>query len=178
MAQPERDRLIRDFQRDRLRLIAYIRALVGDPDLTEDLFQEVSVVVLQKADEFRTGGDLSAWCRGIARNLVLRERERARRLRPFADDRLVDLVDASFAENEDRELLDQKRSLLRLCLDLLAGTARELVDRRYVDGLSLREIAGRAERTEAAVQVSLSRIRKWLSDCVERRGNPEAELQT
>ncbi len=35
----EKDRLIREFQRDRLRLIAYIRSLVGDADLTEDLFQ-------------------------------------------------------------------------------------------------------------------------------------------
>src|SRR5436853_3554058 len=83
----ERDRLIREFQRDRLRLIAYIRALVGDPDLTEDIFQEVSVIVLQKADEFTPGRDLQSWCRGIARNVVLREREKSRRLRTFEGDR-------------------------------------------------------------------------------------------
>src|SRR5258708_33811558 len=95
----ERDRLIREFQRDRLRLIAYIRSLVGDADLTEDVFQEVSVVVLQKAEEFAEGGDLQPWCRGIARNLILREREKSRPLRRFADLRSAELVDAAVLRN-------------------------------------------------------------------------------
>jgi len=171
----ERDRLIRDFQRDRLRLIAYIRSLIGDADLTEDIFQEVSVVVLQKAEEFVEGGDLQAWCRGIARNLVLREREKSRRLRVFEDHRLVELVDIAFQENSGRELMDARRSLLRKCLERLAAPSRELLDLRYSAGLSLRQVAQKLGRTEPAVQVGLSRLRKWLSDCVERRAEHGAE---
>jgi RNA polymerase sigma-70 factor (ECF subfamily) len=170
----ERDRLIRDFQRDRLRLIAYIRSLVGDADLTEDIFQEVSVVVLQKAGEFVEGSDLQSWCRGIARNLVLREREKTRRLKVFDDLRIVELVDAAFLESSGRELMDARRSLLRKCMERLAAPSRELLDLRYRTGLSLREVAQKLGRTEAAVQVGLSRVRKWLSECVERRGEPGA----
>jgi RNA polymerase sigma-70 factor (ECF subfamily) len=171
----ERDTLIREFQRERVRLIAYIRSLAGDADLTEDLFQEVSVVVLQKAGEFVTGKDLQAWCRGIARNLVLREREKARRLRIFEDDRLVDLVDTAFAENAEREGIDSQRSMLRQCMDLLASGSRELVELRYGSGLSLRQVAERLKRTEAAVQVALSRTRRWLSECAQRRAQTGAE---
>src|SRR5258708_22460391 len=127
----ERDRLIREFQRDRLRLIAYVRSLVGDADLTEDIFQEVSVVVLQKAEEFATGSDLQAWCRGIARNVVLREREKSRRLRPFEDDRVLELIDVAFAENAGRELLDARRSLLRKCMEKVATPSRALLELRY-----------------------------------------------
>ncbi len=171
---PDRDQVIREFQRDRARLIAFIRSLAGDPDLTEDIFQEVSVVVLQKAGEFIPGRDLQAWCRGIARNIVLRERESARRLRTFSDDRLIELVDAAFAESAGRELIDSRRSLLRQCLDLLAAPSRELLDLRYGSGLSLRDASERLKRTEAAVQVALSRVRKWLSDCVQKRSGAEA----
>jgi hypothetical protein len=32
-------------------------------------------------------------------------------------------------------------------------------------------------RTEAAVQVGLSRLRKWLTDCVEHRADPGSEAQ-
>jgi RNA polymerase sigma-70 factor len=168
----ERDELVREFQRGRFRLVAYIRALVGDPDLTEDLFQETSVVVLQKLPSFDTDRDLHAWTRGIARNLVLRHREQARRLVPFADDRLIDLVDSAF-EERPAEGLDEQRGLLRRCLELLASGSRELLDLRYASGLPLREIAGRLDRTEGAVQVALSRVRKWLTDCVARRAQPE-----
>ena len=170
----DRDQVIREFQRDRARLIAFIRSLAGDPDLTEDIFQEVSVVVLQKAGEFIPGRDLQAWARGTPRNIVLRERESARRLRTFEGDRLVELVDAAFAENSDRELVDSRRSLLRQCLDLLAAPSRELLDLRYGSGLSLRDAAERLKRTEAAVQVALSRVRKWLTDCVQKRVDAEA----
>jgi RNA polymerase sigma-70 factor (ECF subfamily) len=171
----ERDRLIRDFQRDRLRLIAYIRSLIGDADRTEDIFQEVSVVVLQKAEEFQEGGDLQAWCRGIARKLVLRERDHSRRLRAFTDLRIVELVDAAFLENADRELMDARRGLLQKCMDQLAAPSRELLDLRYHVGLSLRQVGQKLGRSEVAVQVGLSRLRKWLSDCVERRADPGTE---
>jgi len=165
----ERDGLIREFQRDRLRLIAYIRALTGDADLTEDIFQEVSVIVLQKADEFVEGRDLQAWCRGIARNVVLREREKSKRLRTFKDDRILELVDAAFAERTAGEPLETRHSLLRACLRMLAAPSRELLQLRYDSNLSMREVALKLRRTEPAVQVALSRVRKWLQECVERR---------
>ncbi len=171
----DRDRLIREFQRDRLRLIAYIRALVGDPDLTEDMFQEVSVIVLQKAEEYNSAKDLQAWCRGIARNVVLREREKSRRLRTFDSDRIVELVDAAFAENAGNDALETQHSLLRGCMRMLASPSRELLQLRYDSGLSLRAVAQKLGRTEAAVQVALSRVRKWLLECVQRRGQAGAE---
>jgi RNA polymerase sigma-70 factor (ECF subfamily) len=172
----ERDRLIREFQRDRLRLIAYIRALVGDPDLTEDIFQEVSVIVLQKADDFGGGRDLQAWCRGIARNVVLREREKSRRLRTFEGDRIVELIDAAFVENAGRDPLENRHSLLRACIRTLAAPSRELLQLRYDSGLSLRAVGQKLGRSEAAVQVALSRVRKWLLECVERRAQAGAEV--
>ena len=52
----------------------------------------------------------------------------------------------------------------------LAEGSREILDLRYRNGLSLRAIAMKMERTEGAVQVALSRVRKWLADCVQRRG--------
>lgn len=171
----DKDGLIRSFQADRFRLIAYIRALVGDPELTEEIFQEVSVVVLQKIEAFDPSRDLQAWCRGIARNLVLRERERSRRLRIFDNQQILDLIDTAFEEKSRAEdAVDAQRSLLRRCMGHLAEGSRELLDLRYRGGLSLRAIAGRMERTEGAVQVALSRVRKWLADCVQRRGQPAA----
>jgi RNA polymerase sigma-70 factor, ECF subfamily len=169
----EREQLIREFQRDRYLLLGYLRALVGDPSLAEDLFQDVSVIVLQKIDQFQADRDLQAWCRGIARNLVLRHRQEAARLRTFEDDRIVDLVDAAFAENPDRDLWDPRRQELRRCLGSLAAPSRDLIQLRYESGLSLRSIAARLSRTEAAVQVALSRVRKWLADCIARRAAGE-----
>jgi RNA polymerase sigma-70 factor, ECF subfamily len=166
----DRDELIRNFQRDRRRLIAYIRSLVGDPDLTEDIFQEVTVVVLNKAEEFDPRYDLQAWCRGIARNIIKRERSRSRRLPVFKDDKVVELVDKAFEESAHKELVDSQRNALRQCMQSLTPANKELLDQRYNAGLSLRQLAEKLLRTELAVQVALSRLRKALTDCVQRRG--------
>ncbi|HYG74469.1 MAG TPA: sigma-70 family RNA polymerase sigma factor [Planctomycetota bacterium] len=160
--------LIRQFQAERLQLLAYIRSLAGDPDVTEDIFQEVSVVVLQKAQHFEPGRDLQAWCRGIARNILKRERSRMRRLRFFEDDRLLDLVTAAFDENPELELLNARRASLRHCTETLSANSRQMVQLRYVDGLSMRALAEKFGRTEDAVQVGLSRIRRAISQCIER----------
>jgi RNA polymerase sigma-70 factor (ECF subfamily) len=175
MLPVDRETLIRRFQAERFQLIAYIRALVGDLDLSEEIFQDVSVIVLQKIEAFDASRDLQAWCRGIARNLILRERDRSRRLKVFANDAIVDLVDAAFEERPEEAALDAHRSLLRRCIGTLAGGSREMLELRYQEGLSLRDIAGRLQRTEGAVQVALSRIRKWLVDCVQRRGQAGLE---
>jgi DNA-directed RNA polymerase specialized sigma24 family protein len=60
-------------------------------------------------------------------------------------------------------------------MERLAVPSRELLDLRYHTGLSLRQVAQKMGRTEAAVQVGLSRLRKWLTDCVERRAEPGPE---
>ena len=62
-----------------------------------------------------------------------------------------------------------RRDQMAQCMDQLSPASRELVDLRYVSGLSLRQLSARLRRTEGAVQVALSRLRKLLRDCVERR---------
>ena len=92
------------------------------------MFKEVSVVVLQKLDEFTAGRDLQAWCRGIARNVVLREREKSRRLRTFESDRIVELVDAAFAEHSAPDPIEGHHSQLRACIRMLAAPSRDLLE--------------------------------------------------
>lgn len=154
-----------------MRLIAYIRAIVGDPDLTEDIFQEVTVIVLGKAAEYDPQFDLQSWCRGIARNVIKRERSKSRRLAAFEDDQLLTLVDKAFEENREQELVDSRSSLLRQCMQKLSPNNRELLGLRYVSGLKLRQVAEKLSRSELSVQVALSRVRKALGDCVQRKGD-------
>ncbi len=171
---PAGESLIREFQRNRVRLIAYIRSLVGDPDFAEDIFQEVTVVVMEKGGTFTPGRNLASWCRGIARNLIRKEWSRSRRLRAFETERIVELIDAAFEENDKPDPVEARHAALRRCMERLTPAARDLLERRYLDGLSLRRLAERLRRTEGAVQVALFRIRRALTDCV-RRGPAGAE---
>ena len=66
--------------------------------------------------------------------------------------------------------------LLRGCLRMLASPSRELLQLRYDAGLPLRQVAQKLGRTESAVQVALSRVRKWLLECIQKRSQTGAEM--
>lgn len=166
------ERIVRDFQKHRQPLLSYVRALTCNSDAAEDIIQEMSVIVLRKANAGERPDDLPAWCRGIARNLLLRERRDAKRLIYFGDDNWIALVDRAFEENQGAPD-ELRRGRLRDCIEKLGAQARELINLRYTHSLKLKDIAGRLQRTELAVQVSLSRLRKSLRSCVERTSGME-----
>jgi RNA polymerase sigma-70 factor, ECF subfamily len=164
-----REHFFREFQRDRTRLIAYIRAITGNWDLAEDIFQEVSLVLLDKVDELEAEGDFQAWCRRVARNISCRERSKSKRLKAVRDDAVLDLIDNAFAESEHDQQLDFRREQLRVCMQKLSPQNVELISMRYLSELSLKELAVKLNRSEGAVQVALSRLRKTILECAQRR---------
>jgi RNA polymerase sigma-70 factor, ECF subfamily len=170
--ESRREHFFKIFQRDRLRLIAYIRALTGNWDLAEDVFQEVSLVLLGKADSLELEGDFSAWCRAVARNIAWRERSKSRRMQALNDDVILDLLDNAFAKCEHCGLKDFWREQLQICMQKLSPQNLELMSMRYISDLRLKEVAQRLKRSEGAVQVALSRVRKAILDCVQSNQEP------
>jgi RNA polymerase sigma-70 factor, ECF subfamily len=162
------ERIVREFQKQRQNLLSYIRALTCDADCAEDLIQEISVIVLRMANAGERPDNLPAWCRGIARNLLLRERRDMRRLVYIDSTEWIELVDRTFEENAT-SVEELRRSSLRQCMDKLGAQARDLIDLRYSRSLRLRDIAERMNKSELAVQVALSRLRKTLKDCIQRQ---------
>ena len=72
------------------------------------------------------------------------------------------------ASADKQENLAGERRALAGCVEMLPATQRELVQMRYESGVSLRELAERAGRTVAAVNMMLVRVRRALLDCTQR----------
>ena len=86
MPPPSTDRhreFLRCFTANEAAIRAYVRRLVPLRSDADDVMQEVAVVLWEKFDEFRVGGDFRAWALGVARFEVLAW------LRDKARDRLV-----------------------------------------------------------------------------------------
>ena len=74
-----------------------------------------------------------------------------------------------FVENEQE--IAQRRSILDQCIAKLNPKARRLIEFRYAAGLGTQEIAERVGTTRNTVAVTMSRIRKALTDCVAKQMN-------
>lgn len=162
--------LARLLLRHRDGLFAFIFSLVRNPVDAEDLFQQVSLVILQKEKDGILVEKFPAWSREIARRTILDYWKSNRREVLCLSEESIAAVEAAFSRHE-KESDNGSASLmerLRRCLEDLPGHLRSLISLRYDEGLSMSDIARRLGRSAGAVQVALSRTRSRLLDCTER----------
>ena len=147
------------------RVRDYIRMMVRDRDVADDILQETLIKVVRVIDEGRyvdTGKFLS-WVLRIAHNRVLdyfRSQKSARTVTE-ADAGYNVLGSLRFAERtvEDRMVDEQIEADVRSLIDKLPEEQREVVVMRYYAGMSFQEIA---DQTEVSINTALGRMRYAL----------------
>ena len=149
------------------RLFGYVYSLLGDQTRAADVVQETNLVLWRKIHEFRPEKPFLPWAFAIARFQVmahLRDRSRDRLL---LDEELAASIAASAEESADQ--FDELRAALSSCLKTLTPANRDMIRQRYFDHLSVADVAASIDRTSSAVKVALMRIRRQLSECIDRR---------
>lgn len=163
----DRNLVIKSLLTDRVGLFSYIWTIVGDEHLAEDVFQEVSMLAIDKADQIKAAGALGVWIRRSARNLALQALRRRGRDRHVFDEALLDQLDADWRA-QDRRDAGKAVDALRDCLKKLTPRAQRVVRLRYVDGLTGQRLADALDRSLTAAYIAVSRANKTLADCVRR----------
>jgi RNA polymerase sigma-70 factor (ECF subfamily) len=149
------------------QLFGYIYSLVRDLDDADDLFQQTSLVLWDKFDQFDCGKSFINWACGVARYEVLNFlRTRSRKRLYFSDELNLALVEAH--ESLEQEQLEERRSALAGCMNKLRQKDRELLEACYERSASLPEVARAWGRSTHSIHNSLRRIRRVLFECVQR----------
>jgi RNA polymerase sigma-70 factor (ECF subfamily) len=151
----------------RAMLLGYVASIVRDPDLAEDVFQNVALVVLDKAAAVARDEEFPAWARRVARLESLAALRKRRRAPELLDQAVLELLEDEWSAGDAAPV--PARKALRECVDGLSPYAQQLIRMRYVDGLSALDVAERVNRSPNTVYVALSRAYRHLAGCVERR---------
>lgn len=148
------------------QLYAFIGTFLRDAADIDEVLQETTIILWKKFGEFRANGNFLSWSFGVARLEVLRYVRSAKKGKfPFTND-LIELL----ADDRHRQLdhLDRRREALTHCLDKLNLRDRSLVESCYRPGVQVKQVAEKLKRPVNAVYQSLSRIRRWLHECITR----------
>lgn len=78
------------------------------------------------------------WCRGVARNLILHCWRSQRAAWVVADSEFLKLVDLALQENQDHWA--ERRQALMECINLLPEKSSQLLQMKYLEGLSFAAI--------------------------------------
>lgn len=154
----------------RLPLTAYIASVTRDFHLAEDIFQEVCVKAVGRAEEFESARHALNWARVAGRNRAVDAlRARDGRYEGLSEELLSTLAE----EWPGAESSDAMHEALANCLEQLTPYNRDLLRLRYFERRSGADVASLLGRKLETVYQALARIHKTLGDCVQRRLEPE-----
>ena len=163
--QGNREAVSQLLERHHRRIRDYIRMMVKDNDVADDLLQEVLIKVVKVIDEGRytDKGRFLPWLMRIARNRVLDHFRAQKQVRTITEASAgYDILGTTnFAEQsvEDGIISDQTAAEVRALVEMLPEEQREVVKMRYFEGKSFKEIA---EHTDVSINTALGRMRYAL----------------
>ena len=150
--------------RHKNRVFAFIMSKIKNKDLSEDIFQDTYVKVvnsLQKG-KYNEEGKFLPWVIRIAHNLVIdhfRKQKKMHMVRSNNDFDIFDIIKDDSINVDDRLIRDQIFNDLRALINLLPNDQREVLKMRYFEEMSFKKIA---EYFDISINTALGRMRYAL----------------
>lgn len=148
---------------------AFLLVRLSRKDEAEDLAQETFVTAWRRLRDFDGGRPFVPWLRGIAMNLLRNHLRKFKEAPIGGDEALQAILDGAMERWEAAADEGPRAVALAECLTGVDGPARDLLDARYVEGLSLEELCARTGRKQSALTMKLHRLRQSLAECIERK---------
>ena len=150
--------------RHKNRVFAFIMSKIKNKDLSEDIFQDTYVKVvnsLQKG-KYNEEGKFLPWVMRIAHNLVIdhfRKQKKMQMIRSNNDFDIFDVIKDSKINADEKLIKDQIFSDLNSLIDKLPSDQKEVLKMRYYEELSFKKIA---EHFDISINTALVRMRYAL----------------
>ena len=175
VARRDGDALAELYDQHAARVFGLCLRILNEPQLAEDVLQEVFVRVWERADSFkRTRGSFTAWLMGITRNTCIDQLRRLR-ARPQAaeigadeeafpfEEALADLA----ADVPEAAVANERAALIRRAVTALSREQRLVIELSYFRGFTRREIAKKLQWPEGTVhtraRLALQNLRQQLT---------------
>ncbi|TWU21800.1 sigma-70 family RNA polymerase sigma factor [Bythopirellula polymerisocia] len=166
------DEFIAEFARNSRRIYCYIRSLVPNRNDADDVYQNTSMVMWRKFQEFTLGGNFFAWGCQIALFEIRKMRSSGRRRHLFSDEALEALNAEFHARSDDTP---GRLTALSSCIQKLAPKSRWLIEQRYYHERSAKELASEMGSSLASLYRSLARTHAWLLACIQQMLSQESQ---
>lgn len=149
-------------ERHKQSVLNYIYFTVRNRELAEDIFQEtfIKAIVTIKQGRYTESGKFRAWISRIAHNLIIDHFRQEKNENTVSNDEApIDLLNnSSLCDGtiEDEMVRIQITSDIRKLISFLPESQREVLEMRYYQDLSFKEIA---DHTGVSINTALGRMR-------------------
>ena len=131
----------------------------GDQAVADDLVQETFIEAMRSAHTFRGEAALRTWLCSIARRRIARHWEAERKAE-------IARSGLQIVGDDDRDPVERRDEIVR-ALGTLSVTHRQVLVMKYLDDLTVDQIARELDRTPIQIQSLLQRARAGLRRALE-----------
>jgi len=163
--QVPQDEFLRLFSRYSRRIYEFILTLVMRHADADEIFQDTCLVLWKKFGSYDREGSFYGWACRIAYLEILQLRRKSQRLHTVSDEALEVLADTALSRADN---LNARQQALEDCLQKLRADDRALIEERYRQRRSPKEIAAIGSVSVYSVYRALARIHSLLVNCVQR----------
>jgi len=165
--------------RHKNRLFSFIMSKVKNRDITEDIFQDTLMKVINslKKGKYNEEGKFLPWMMRISHNLVIdhfRKESKMRKIRPTSEFDIFDILDDGRENQEDLMIQIQVHADLNILIEQLPEDQKEVLKMRYSEDLSFKKIS---ELTGASINTALGRMRYALINLRKLAEKQHIDLQ-
>ena len=146
------------------KIYTSIYLLVKDRYLTEDIFQDVFIRIIDTLNggRYTEEGKFLPWALRIAHNMCVdhfRKVKRSPSIKTSDDRDIFEVLNFNEASPEQKMMQNQSHDRIRKMIDMLPEDQREVIILRHYADLSFKEIA---ELTKCSINTALGRMRYGL----------------
>ena len=150
--------------RHKTRVFSFIMSKVKDRDLTEDIFQETFIKVINSLQKgkYNEEGKFLPWIMRIAHNLVIdhfRKSSKMKSVRSRSDFDIFDIINDGSRSQEEEMIRKRVHSDLNMLIQDLPKDQMQVLKMRYFDDLSFKKIS---QMTGVSINTALGRMRYAL----------------
>ena len=165
--------------RHKNRVFAFIMSKVKNRDLSEDLFQDTFIKVINslKKGKYNEEGKFLPWVMRIAYNLIIdyfRKESKMRKIRSNSEFNIFDVIDNGSKDQQELMIEEQVKDDLNTLIEELPNNQKQVLKMRYFDDMSFKKIS---ELTGVSINTSLGRMRYALLNIRKLAEKKNIDLQ-
>jgi RNA polymerase sigma-70 factor (ECF subfamily) len=176
IAVSDRQALAALYDRYGRRVFALAARMLGDPQSSEEVTQDVFLSVWRRVSSYKAGrGRFTTWLFSIAHNRTIDELRRRRREKYRENPPLEDHVEvpSEAAPPPEEVVARSEGAMVREALGTLPAEQRAVIELSYFGGLTQAEIADRTGQplgtVKTRMRLALKKLRLALTERIEER---------
>ena len=151
-------------KRHKSRVFAFIMSKVKNRDITEDIFQDTFIKVINSLQKgkYNEEGKFLPWMMRISHNLIIdyfRKQSKMKCLRPTNDFNIFDVINDGNRGQDEEMIRKRVHDDLNMLITDLPNDQMEVLKMRYFEDMSFKEIS---EVTNVSINTALGRMRYAL----------------